>query len=157
MKKQNFDVKDLNLSSEGKLKIEWAGKQMPVLAKIKARFEKEKPLKGLTIAACLHVTSETANLLIALKAGGAKVVANASNPLSTQDSVAASLVKDFAIPTYAIKGEDNKTYFEHLNAVLDYNPHITMDDGGDLIYALHTSRKKELKNIIGSSEEKRQV
>lgn len=152
-KTTNYDVKDLKLAPEGKLKIEWAGKQMPVLKSIQERFVKEKPLKGLTLAACLHITSETANLLIALQAGGAKVVANASNPLSTQDSVAASLVKDYGIPTYAIKGEDNKTYFKHLNTVLDAKPHITMDDGGDLIYALHTSRKKELPNIIGSSEE----
>ncbi len=126
---------------------------MPVLKSIQDRFEKEKPLKGITLAACLHITSETANLLIALQAGGAKVIANASNPLSTQDSVAASLVKDYAIPTYAIKGEDNKTYFKHLNAVLDANPNITMDDGGDLIYALHTTRKEKLPNVIGSSEE----
>ena len=148
-----YDVKDLKLAAEGKLKIEWAGKQMQVLKKIEARFVKEKPFKGLTIAACLHVTSETANLLIALKAGGAKVVANASNPLSTQDSVAASLVKDYDIPTYAIKGEDKKTYFKHLNAVLDYRPQITLDDGGDLIYALHTKRTDQLKELIGSSEE----
>ena len=147
------DVKDLNLAKEGKLKIEWAGKQMPVLKSIQERFEKEKPFEGMTIAACLHITSETANLLIALKAGGANVVANASNPLSTQDSVAASLVADNYIPTYAIKGEDNDTYFKHLNAVLDYKPQITMDDGGDLIYALHTDRKDLLENIIGSSEE----
>jgi adenosylhomocysteinase len=149
----NYDIKDIKLAGEGKLKIEWAAKQMPVLKSIQDRFEKEKPLKGITLAACLHITSETANLLIALVAGGAKVVANASNPLSTQDSVAASLVKDYDIPTYAIKGEDNKTYFKHLNAVLDANPNITMDDGGDLIYALHTDRKKQLANIIGSSEE----
>jgi adenosylhomocysteinase len=148
-----YDVKDINLAPQGKLKIEWAGKQMPVLKSIQERFAKEKPLKGITLAACLHITSETANLLIALKAGGASVVANASNPLSTQDSVAASLVKDYNIPTYAIKGEDNTTYFKHLNTVIDANPQITMDDGGDLIYALHTSRKEQLKNIIGSSEE----
>ncbi|HZE87735.1 MAG TPA: adenosylhomocysteinase [Methylomirabilota bacterium] len=152
-KNHQYDVKDLKLAPEGKLKIEWAGKQMPVLKKIQERFTKEKPLKGITLAACLHITSETANLLIALKAGGAKVVANASNPLSTQDSVAASLVKDFDIPTYAIKGEDNKTYFKHLNSALDAKPNITMDDGGDLIYALHTDRKKQLQDIIGSSEE----
>ncbi len=152
-KNLSYDVKDIKLAGEGKLKIEWAGRQMPVLEIIKTRFAKEKPLKGLTIAACLHVTSETANLLITLKAGGAKVVANASNPLSTQDSVAASLVKDFDIPTYAIKGEDNKTYFKHLNAVLDAKPTITLDDGGDLIYALHTSRQDQLKDLIGSSEE----
>jgi adenosylhomocysteinase len=152
-KNSSYDIKDIKLAPEGKLKIEWAGRQMPVLETIKKRFAKEKPLKNLTIAACLHITSETANLLIALKAGGAKVVCNASNPLSTQDSIAASLVKDFDIPVYAIKGEDNKTYFQHLNAVLDAKPTITMDDGGDLIYALHTSRKEQLKNIIGSSEE----
>lgn len=149
----SYDVKDIKLAPEGKLKIEWAGKQMQVLQTIKERFKKEQPLKGLTLAACLHITSETANLLIALKEGGAKVYANASNPLSTQDSVAASLVKDFDIPTYAIKGEDNKTYFKHLNAVLDTQPNITMDDGGDLIYALHTERANQLENIIGSSEE----
>src|SRR5664279_1842690 len=120
----DYDVKDIKLAPAGKLKIEWANKQMQVLGKIKDRFKKEKPFKGLTLAACLHVTSETANLLIALQAGGANVVANASNPLSTQDSVAASLVKDYDIPTFAIKGEDNKTYFKHLNAVLDYKPSI---------------------------------
>lgn len=152
-KNDSYDIKDIKLAPEGKLKIEWAGKQMPVLKSIQERFTKEKPLKGITLAACLHITSETANLLIALQAGGAKVVANASNPLSTQDSVAASLVEDYDIPTYAIKGEDNKTYFKHLNAVLDANPNITMDDGGDLIYALHTSRKEKLPNVIGSSEE----
>src|SRR5579864_7268495 len=151
--KLSYDIKDPKLAPQGKLKIEWAGKQMPVLKSIQERFAKEKPLKGITLAACLHITSETANLLIALKAGGAEVICNASNPLSTQDSVAASLVKDYEIPTYAIKGEDNKTYFAHLNAVLDANPNITMDDGGDLIYALHTTRKEKLPNIIGSSEE----
>lgn len=152
-KKITYDVKDIKLAPSGKLKIEWAGKQMPVLSSIQKRFAKEKPLTGLTLAACLHITSETANLLITLQTGGATVIANASNPLSTQDSVAASLVSDYAIPTYAIKGEDNKTYFKHLNAVLDVNPNITMDDGGDLIYALHTSRKEKLSNVIGSSEE----
>ena len=149
----NYDVKDINLAPEGKLKIEWAGKQMQVLKKIQERFVKEQPFKGLTIAACLHITSETANLLIALKAAGATVVCNASNPLSTQDSVAASLVKDYGIPTYAIKGEDNETYFKHLNAVLDYRPQITMDDGADLVHMLHTKRTDQLKEIMGSSEE----
>lgn len=150
---KDYDVKDLKLAKQGKLKIEWAGQQMPVLKIIRDRFTKEKPLKGITLAACLHVTSETANLLTTLKAGGAKVVTNASNPLSTQDTVAASLVRDFDIPTFAIKGEDNKTYYKHLNAVLDYKPQITMDDGGDLIHMLHTQRKNQLKDIIGSSEE----
>jgi adenosylhomocysteinase len=152
-KNKQFDVKDLSLATEGKLKIEWSGQQMQVLQTIQDRFVKEKPFKGLTIAACLHITSETANLLITLKAGGANVVANASNPLSTQDSVAASLVKDYDIPTFAIKGEDSKTYYNHLNAVLDYNPHITMDDGCDLVHLLHTKRQTQLKTIIGSSEE----
>jgi adenosylhomocysteinase len=147
------DVKDLSLAAEGKLKIEWSLETMPVLATINKRFQKEKPLKGLTLAACLHITSETANLLITLKAGGASVIACASNPLSTQDSVAASLVHDFGIPTFAIKGEDNKTYFTHLNAVLDRHPQITMDDGADLVSILHTQRQDQLKEIFGSSEE----
>ncbi len=150
---KTYDIKDITLANEGRLKIEWSGQNMPVLATIRERFAKEKPLKGLTIACCLHITSETANLLITLKAAGAKVVACASNPLSTQDSVAASLVKDFGIDTYAIKGEDSKTYYTHLNAALDYRPQITMDDGADLVSLLHTKRKDQLKEIIGSSEE----
>lgn len=151
--KKAYDVKDLSLAQEGKMKITWSGQNMPVLATIRERFTKEKPLQGLTIACCLHITSETANLLITLKAGGAKVIACASNPLSTQDSVAASLVKDFGIDTYAIKGEDNKTYYAHLNAALDYHPQITMDDGADLVSLLHTKRSSQLKEIMGSSEE----
>lgn len=147
------DVKDVSLASEGKKKIAWANAQMPVLRIIKERFAKEKPLKGLTLGACLHITSETANLLDTLKMGGANVVACASNPLSTQDSVAASLVKDFEIPTFAIKGEDSKTYYSHLNTVLDFAPQITMDDGGDLIHLLHTTRKEKLPGVLGSSEE----
>lgn len=150
---KNYDVKDLSLAPEGKLKIEWSGQNMPVLKNIRERFTKAKTLKGLTIACCLHITSETANLLITLKAAGATVVACASNPLSTQDSVAASLVKDFGIDTYAIKGEDSKTYYKHLNAVLDYHPQITMDDGADLVSLLHTKRQGQLKEIMGSSEE----
>lgn len=153
MKASKFDVKDIKLAPEGKLKIEWSGQQMPVLGIIRDRFKKEKPFKGLTIAACLHITSETANLLLALQAGGATVVANASNPLSTQDSVAASLAADYGIPTFAIKGEDSKTYYNHLNTVLDYHPNITMDDGGDLIHLLHTKRQKQIKELLGSSEE----
>lgn len=150
---KKYDVKDLALAGEGKLKIEWSEQQMPVLRSIKERFAKEKPLKGLTLAACLHITSETANLLITLKEGGATVVCNASNPLSTQDSVAASLVKDYDIPTFAIKGEDNNTYYKHLNTVLDYHPQITMDDGADIVSMLHTKRKDQLSEIFGSSEE----
>src|SRR3989344_4149671 len=147
------DVKDLSLAPQGKKKIAWAEAQMPVLRIIKERFKKEQPLKGLTLAACLHVTSETANLLITLKEGGAEVVVCASNPLSTQDSVAASLVKDFDIPTFAIKDEDNKTYYKHLNTILDTRPDITMDDGADLVSLLHSERKNQIKEIIGSSEE----
>lgn len=147
------DVKDLALAKVGKLRIEWAGNSMPVLKLIEKRFLKEQPLKGLVIAACLHVTAETANLMLALKAGGAKVYLCASNPLSTQDDVAASLVSDYHIPTFAIKGEDTKTYYAHLNAVLDMHPNITMDDGADLVSLLHTKRKAQLTEIIGSSEE----
>ena len=123
-----YDIKDINLAAKGKLRIEWAENDMPVLRQIRARFKKEKPLKGISLAACLHVTTETANLAITLKEGGAKVYLCASNPLSTQDDVAASLVKDFGISTFAIKGEDSKTYFKHINAVLDAKPVMTMDD-----------------------------
>lgn len=152
-KKIEYDVKDLSLADRGKLRIEWADRQMPVLQQIRKRFKKEKPLKGITLAACLHITSETANLARTLKEGGSEVVLCASNPLSTQDDVAASLVKDYEISTYAIKGEDNKTYYKHLNTALDYHPQVTMDDGGDLISLLHTKRKKQIDEIIGSSEE----
>lgn len=149
----SHDVKDMSLAGAGKLRIEWAGNQMPVLKLIAKRFTKEKPLKGVRLAACLHVTAETANLMIALKAGGASVSLAASNPLSTQDDVAASLVKHFGIPTYAIKGEDTKMYYKHLNAVLDTHPAITMDDGADLVSLLHKERTKQLSEVIGSSEE----
>jgi len=147
------DIKDLSLAPGGKLRIEWAGHSMPVLNLIAERFAKEKPLKGIKIGACLHVTTETANLLLALKSGGASVAVCASNPLSTQDDVAASLVKNYDIPTYAIKGEDTKTYYKHLNAVLDTHPQITMDDGADLVSLLHKERPKQLAEMIGSSEE----
>ena len=147
------DIKDKNLAPRGKLKIEWAGSQMKVLQLIKERFSKEKPLKGITLGACLHVTSETANLLITLKEGGANLALCASNPLSTQDDVAASLVEDYGIPTFAIKGEDKETYYKHLNEVMDFKPQITMDDGADLVTLLHTERKNQLKDVIGSTEE----
>lgn len=150
---KNFDIKNLNLAPDGKKRIEWAASQMKVLESIGNRFEKEKPLKNITLAACLHVTAETANLVIALKKGGAKVFLCASNPLSTQDDVAASLVKDFDIPTFAIKGEDNEKYYEHLNIVLDAHPNITMDDGADLVSMLHSKRENQLKEVLGSSEE----
>jgi adenosylhomocysteinase len=147
------DIKNIALSSEGKKKILWAAQDMPVLKTIADDFEKRKPLKGLTISACLHVTAETANLAITLKKGGAKVYLNASNPLSTQDDVAASLSKDFGIETFAIKGEDSKTYFKHINAVLDAHPQIVMDDGADLVSELHKNRKNQIPEIFGSTEE----
>src|SRR3989344_8913237 len=147
------DVKDLSLAAAGKLNIEWANQQMPVLKLIAKRFAKERPFKNMTIGACLHVTKETANLILALKDGGAKVVLCASNPLSTQDPIASSLVKDYGIPVFAIKGEDNKTYYKHLNEVLDFHPQITMDDGADLVYLIHKERKNQIKEIIGSNEE----
>jgi len=137
----------------GKLRIEWAGQSMPVLKILEKRFAKEKPLKGVRLGACLHVTAETANLMLVLKSGGAELALCASNPLSTQDDVAASLVKDYGIPTYAIKGEDTKTYYKHLNAVLDTHPQITMDDGADLVSLLHKERPKQLSEVIGSNEE----
>ncbi|WP_029519993.1 adenosylhomocysteinase [Persephonella sp. IF05-L8] len=148
-----YHVKDLSLADKGKLRIEWAEKDMPVLRQIRERFEKEKPLKGITIAACLHVTTETANLMITLKSGGADVYLTASNPLSTQDDVAAALVKYFDIPTFAIHGEDTETYYQHIKEVLDRKPNITMDDGGDLISTLHKERQELIPNIYGGTEE----
>lgn len=148
-----YDIKNIKTASEGKKRIEWAEREMPVLRQIKERFSKEKPLKGIRLGCCLHATTETANLMITLKAGGAEVYLCASNPLSTQDDVAASLVKDYAIPTFAIKGEDNKTYYKHINAVLDTKPQMTMDDGADLVSTVFSKRKDLLKNIIGGTEE----
>jgi len=148
-----YDVKDLALSKMGKNRIEWAERDMPVLRRVKENFTAEKPLKGVKIAACLHVTTETANLMITLKAGGADVTLCASNPLSTQDDVAASLVKNNKIPVYAIKGEDNKTYYKHLNAALDKKPNITMDDGADLVSVIHGEKPHLADDLIGSTEE----
>jgi adenosylhomocysteinase len=147
------DVKDLALAEKGKRKIEWANQHMPVLQLIRKQFIKDQPLKGIRMSACLHVTSETANLAITLRDGGADVVLCASNPLSTQDEVAASLVKDYNIPTFAIKGEDNATYYAHINAALDHKPQITMDDGADLVTILLTKRPDLVKDIIGGTEE----
>ncbi len=147
------DVKDLKLAPLGKKRIEWAGTQMKVLEKIRDRFSKEKPFKGITLGACLHVTAETANLMLVLKAGGADLVLCGSNPLSTQDDVAASLVSDYQIPTFAVKGEDSKRYYSHLESALDFHPQITTDDGADLVTLLHTKRTGQLKEVIGSSEE----
>ncbi|MCX5895461.1 MAG: adenosylhomocysteinase [Proteobacteria bacterium] len=149
----NYDVKDIGLAEKGKLRVEWANQSMPVLNQIKKRFAKEKPLKGVRLAACLHVTTETASLASTLKAGGAEVVVCASNPLSTQDDVAAYLVKYEDIGVFAIKGEDTKTYYSHINAVLDQKPQVTMDDGADLVSTLHSTRRELLPNVIGGTEE----
>jgi len=148
-----YDVADLSLASEGKRRILWADNDMPVLAQIRERFAKQKPLKGKNVSACLHITAETANLARALKAAGANVVLCASNPLSTQDDAAASLVKDFQIPVFAVCGEDRKTYYKHIHAAIDHKPVITFDDGADLVNELHMSRKKDAGRIIASMEE----
>mgnify|MGYP001557860773 FL=1 len=149
----NNDIKNVKLAEGGRHRIEWAEQEMPVLRLIRARFAKEQPLKGLRVAACLHVTTETANLMHTLQMGGADIVLCASNPLSTQDDVAASLVANYEIPVYAVKGEDNKLYYDHIKAALDHKPHITMDDGADLVSTIHKSRTELLKDIIGGTEE----
>ncbi len=148
-----YHVKDLSLAEKGRLRIEWAARDMPVLARLKEEFAKEKPLEGLRIGACLHVTTETANLMAVLKAGGAEVALCASNPLSTQDDVAASLVKDLGIAVFALRGEDRDTYYAHIKAVLDTQPHITMDDGADLISTLHAERPEQANEVLGGTEE----
>ncbi len=148
-----FHVKDLNLAPGGRLRIEWAEREMPVLRAIRERFAAEQPLKGVRMSACLHVTTETANLVRTLQAGGADIVLIASNPLSTQDDVAAALVTYNEIPVYAIKGEDNETYYEHIHAALDHKPHLTMDDGADLVSVLHDKRREVLPGVIGGTEE----
>jgi len=147
------DVKDIALADAGKARIEWADADMPVLASIRARFEVEKPLAGMRISACLHVTTETANLMRTLKAGGADIVLCASNPLSTQDDVAAALVQHYGIRTYAIKGEDTETYYRHVDAAIDHKPNITMDDGADVVGRVHAERPEMLADIIGGTEE----
>jgi adenosylhomocysteinase len=147
------DVKDLNLAAQGQDLIDWAAREMPVLSLIRERFSKEQPLKGLKAAACLHVTSETANLMLTLKAGGADVALCASNPLSTNDAVAAALASQHGIKTYAIRGEDNDTYYQHIEAALDHHPALTMDDGADLVSVLHKSRQDQLPEVIGGTEE----
>jgi len=149
----DYDVKDLAMAPRGKARIEWAGLEMKVLETIKKRFERDKPLEGARIGACLHVTTETANLMIALKAGGAEAYLCASNPLSTQDDVAASLVNDFGISTFAIRGEDNDSYYKHIRSVLGTHPHITMDDGADLLTTLHTELKEQAPEVLGGTEE----
>jgi adenosylhomocysteinase len=147
------DVKDLKLAREGKMRVEWADRHMPVLAAIRSRFAKQRPLKGMRIGACLHVTTETANLMRTLKAGGAEVALCGSNPLSTQDDVAAALVAHYGIPTYAIKGEDHRTYYQHIVSCIETRPHITMDDGCDLVTVLHTKMKSYLRDVLAGTEE----
>jgi adenosylhomocysteinase len=153
MNMSNYDIKDKSLAEGGRRRIEWAEREMPVLRTLLKRFEKEKPLKGIRLSACLHVTTETANLARTLVAGGADLVLTASNPLSTQDDVAAALVNIYEVPTYAIKGEDNVTYYKHIGAALDHKPHMTMDDGADLVSTIHKDRRELLPGIIGGTEE----
>jgi len=149
----DFDIKDISLADEGKLSVDWANKSMPVLNMIKERFAKEKPLKGMRLGACLHVTTETASLMTTLKAGGAEIALCASNPLSTQDYVAAYLVKYHDVPVFAVNGEDTDTYYGHINSVLDMNPVLTMDDGADLVSTVHSQRREMIDGIIGGTEE----
>ncbi len=149
----NYDIKDGSLAEGGRRRIEWAEREMPVLRMIRERFKKETPLKGMRLSACLHVTTETANLARTLQAGGADLVLTASNPLSTQDDVAAALVNQFEIPTFAVKGEDNVTYYKHIGAALDHKPHMTMDDGADLVSTIHKDRRELISGIIGGTEE----
>ena len=149
----NYDIKDKTLAEGGRRRIDWAEREMPVMRMIKERFTRERPLAGVRVSACLHVTTETANLMTTLQAGGADVVITASNPLSTQDDVAAALVNIYEIPTFAIKGEDNVTYYKHITAALDHKPHMTMDDGADLVSTIHKNRRELLKDIIGGTEE----
>jgi adenosylhomocysteinase len=152
MTPQNYDVKDMSLADAGKQRIEWAYREMPVVRLIRERFTVEKPLQGIRISGCLHITTETANLALTLKAGGADIILCASNPLSTQDDVAAALV-DYGIPTNAIKGEDETTYYKHINTALDNKPHLTIDDGADLVSTIHTRRSELIDNVIGGAEE----
>jgi adenosylhomocysteinase len=153
MTQQNYDVKDMALAEQGRKRIDWAETEMPVLRLLRERFEKERPLQGLRISACLHVTAETANLMRTLAAGGADVMLVASNPLSTQDDVAASLVAHEEMPVYAIKGEDNDTYYRHITAALDFQPHVTMDDGADLVSGVLKQRPELIDSMLGSTEE----
>jgi adenosylhomocysteinase len=148
-----YHIKDIGLAKKGMLRIEWANQSMPVLNQVKERFKREKPLKGLRLAACLHVTTETASLMETLKAGGAQLALCASNPLSTQDDVAAALVKYHKISVFSIKGENRKTYYDHINASLDIKPHVTMDDGADLVSTVHAKRPQLIKDVIGGTEE----
>ncbi|MFQ5769101.1 MAG: adenosylhomocysteinase, partial [bacterium] len=149
----NYDIKDMNLAMEGKKRIEWADNDMPVLRQVRERFAQEQPLRDRRMSACLHITAETANLGRTLQAGGADLVLCASNPLSTQDDVAAALVKDYGIPVFAINGEDNKTYYQHINTAIEHQPVVTMDDGADLVSSINADYPDIAKNILGSMEE----
>ncbi len=153
MSNREYDVKDLSLAEQGRNRIKWAEQEMPVLSAIRQRFEKERPLSGIRMSGCLHITTETANLARTLVAGGADLVLCASNPLSTQDDVAAALVSFFEVPTYAIKGEDNQTYYAHIRAALDHEPNMTMDDGADLVSTLHKERTDQIPDVIAGTEE----
>lgn len=153
MSHKEYDVKDMSLAEQGRNRIEWAEREMPVLRTIRERFEKEKPLKGIRMSGCLHITTETANLARTLVSGGADLVLCASNPLSTQDDAAAALVGFFEVPTYAIKGEDNETYYAHIRAALDHRPNMTMDDGADLVSTLHRERVNQIPDVIAGTEE----
>ncbi len=153
MTTKEFDIKDINLAEQGRWRIEWALKEMPVMRSLMERFHKERPLDGVKMSGCLHITTETANLARALQTAGADLVLTASNPLSTQDDTAAALVAAFEIPVFAIKGEDNDTYYQHLNAALDHRPNLTMDDGADLVSMLHKERTDQIPDIVGSTEE----
>jgi adenosylhomocysteinase len=149
----NYNIKDLNLAEGGRRRMDWAAHEMPVLASLEERFRKERPFEGIRMSCCMHVTTETANLMRAMQAGGADIVLTASNPLSTQDDVAAALVSQYEIPVFAIKGEDDKTYYKNLHAALDHAPHIVMDDGADLVGTMHKERRDLIHNIIGGTEE----
>src|SRR4030043_2109011 len=153
MNETQYDIKDLSLAREGKLRINWAGREMPVVRLISERFGKEKPLAGVRISACLHITTETANLALALRDGGAQVVLCASNPLSTQDDVAAALVAHHGIPVFAIRGEDNDTYYKHIYSPLEQRPQITLDDGADLVATIHKERRDLIPGLLGGTEE----
>jgi adenosylhomocysteinase len=150
---ENYNIRDLNLAEGGRRRMDWAAREMPVLAILEERFRRERPFEGIRMSCCMHVTTETANLMRTMQAGGADIVLTASNPLSTQDDVAAALVSQYEIPVYAIKGEDDKTYYKNLRAALDHAPHITMDDGADLVSTIHKERRDLLPNIIGGTEE----
>lgn len=149
----NYNIKDLNLAEGGRRRMDWAAREMPVLATLEERFRRERPFEGIRMSCCMHVTTETANLMRAMQAGGADIVLTASNPLSTQDDVAAALVAQYEIPVFAIKGEDDQTYYKNLHAALDHKPHIVMDDGADLVSTIHRDRRELIGNIIGGTEE----